>query len=1018
MKRAALCILIIVAALFVFTACDTTDDVTFYQESVEGKYGDGITTVGFVTPAQPPAEYTDLQRVEKKIFFDTRLTGYHYCGVYVVKGEEITITVPEDKKDAGLYAVVARYSSSAFTVKIEDTVTKFVSPVSGTLDIFLGNCLGDDFWQATVSGGIAGTYFRLGIDKQADWEKETDYAVLDGANVRIYAPAQSFINSDDLVCAATWWRSFVEYIDRLTVGNFGEDKTCPTDIFIGQEYSSVSYDAQKDIIYLPYDKAGDVCSYSSLTKGRLWDVMIAVVREKTEACGKFDKATLDGGVADILCAAAYIQLTNSIAKQEDSPVYWINNPYECLRGSLSSDWDAYGDLSLFVNLMHSFGTQKITDAFTVFDAQREISPKQRIYEYMLTQGVNIFDYLSEVYGFVPEIKHVGDCVPYVALQSKYALGAQPASNATGVIVNSGEKCTFDFANDVVTTAKSFTFDDSSLISSGWTKNQDGTYSFMPSDSHKNSEFVLNFTADGQSISLEGRLTYNIAVSVFSRYENVPYRDMKTAVKDYAEHGEAYLTQTSARSTASIPQASEEDDKIYTFSVNNGVIQVPETAKYRIYIKSKGITRVDFGVPEYMFTMFENTLTVNDYTEELFYEIDLEKGVSYYYDIYILATKGNSYATLGIQKVGEDVIRDIDENYLIYGDFDRDDIYRYGVAEYVPYTFNVNPEGRKAIENNGNRQVVKAPEAQQGSDIGAITDNNNSSAFVSAPVEQHEYVINLGDSLRMEYLSFYLGETQGVDFALSLSSDGENFEKVAEGHASDFTDVSFEKARRARFIRLQLSKEDGTAFSSTVYGFECGVYTKEATIVPSNSSKVLYQGKWQYKTGGISVNGWILESYGNDAAIEFNFYGTSVSVYCAKGAEYGAMQIYVDGKLNSATDLYSEQTKYNENVFSIEFQQPGKHTVRIVPASNDDVINLDYFTVVYAKQDEVPPEVGNLWYFSIIPAFLIVVFIVCLCLDIADKRNKKKKKVFAKHTDGMQENMPEEENADKHSDDKE
>ena len=193
--------------------------------------------------------------------------------------------------------------------------------------------------------------------------------------------------------------------------------------------------------------------------------------------------------------------------------------------------------------------------------------------------------------------------------------------------------------------------------------------------------------------------------------------------------------------------------------------------------------------------------------------------------------------------------------------------------------------------------------------------------------------------------------------------------------------------RIKYVRLTLTSDK--PFASVVKDIYCGIYTKEATIVPSNSSRVLYQGKWQYKTGGISINGWILESYGDDAAIEFNFYGTGISVYCAKGDAYGSMQIYVDGKLNGAVNLNSKETQYDCNVFSVEFQEPGKHTIRIVPSSNDDIINLDYFTVLYAEQEEASPEVGNLWYFAIIPAVLIVMFAVCAALDIADRRKKKR-----------------------------
>ena len=97
MKKAVVAILMILACALVFVSCDTKDDVTYYQESVVGKYGDGISLTGIVVPETAPVEYVDLPRVEKSIYFDTRLEGWHFGGVYVVKGEEINVTLPEDK---------------------------------------------------------------------------------------------------------------------------------------------------------------------------------------------------------------------------------------------------------------------------------------------------------------------------------------------------------------------------------------------------------------------------------------------------------------------------------------------------------------------------------------------------------------------------------------------------------------------------------------------------------------------------------------------------------------------------------------------------------------------------------------------------------------------------------------------------------------------------------------------------------------------------------------------------------
>ena len=94
--------------------------------------------------------------------------------------------------------------------------------------------------------------------------------------------------------------------------------------------------------------------------------------------------------------------------------------------------------------------------------------------------------------------------------------------------------------------------------------------------------------------------------------------------------------------------------------------------------------VVFGVKDQDFVMFENILTVGEYTNELKYEIKLQVGFKYYYTIYNLSNKGSGYAKLGIlesdislQDVNDDDI-DINEDYLVYNDkhLTRDDIVKF------------------------------------------------------------------------------------------------------------------------------------------------------------------------------------------------------------------------------------------------------------------------------------------------------------------------------------------------------
>ena len=988
--------MILVACVFVFVSCDTKDDVTYYQETVVGKYGDGISLIGTVTPQGEISEYADLPRVEKAVCFDTRLEGWHFCGVYVVRGEKITVTLPEEKADGSVVATVGRYeaSANAYSVPLDEPTVTFESPVSGLLEVDLGDCYGDEFWTLTVSGVVAASYFRLGLDRVADWKNSAGYAVVDATNVRIYLPAQYIDSADDVAKAASWWRSFCEYADGYTTGIFGEDKLSPTDIYVGGNVSQISYDKEKDVLFLPSDLASVMLDAEALSHGAAWDAMLGFCKGKALYAG-FDAAD---EVAQIIAAGAFVTLTDSVLGTDSGDEYWINNAYDCLRRSLAGELSEYGDLAVYVNLIHSFGEKEVAETAVGYavlededgsEAEEKPSLAQYFCNTFAQKGIDLEPYMNGIFGLSVE-QTLSDATVYVPVQSAYAIGASAGEDKTGVTVNSGERVGFDFAGAVVTSAEKVELVEVRLGDKEWKAGEGGLYEYKPVADVKEQNFTLVFEADGVKTELHGRFTCNVAVSVFSRYENVPWRDMKTAVKEYGESGDKYLVSSSAVFKAEVPQNDEVDDGVYTFSVNNGVIQVDETATYVVYVRSKGMTRVDFGVPQYMFTMFENTLTVNEYTDLLCYEIELQEGVSYYYDIYILATKGNAYACLGISKKGEQTIEDVDDGYLVYYPFDRDDIQTYSAPELVPQSFGVSREGGKNFEDLGTK-LVAYPKAEQGSSAGAACDGNDDTYFTSKPALTHTYVYEFDEAVQADYLILRTNNS-GVGFELAVSEDGTDYTVCDDGILNKNINRTFVKPVAIKYVRLTMTSD--VEFASVVKDIYCGVYTKEATIVPSNSSRVLYQGKWQYKTGGISVNGWILESYGDDAAIEFNFYGTAISIYCATGDVYGSMQIYADGKQCGLVDLYSRSTQYNRNVFSIDFNTAAKHTIRIVPSSNDDIINLDYFSVVYAEQHEATPEVGNLWYFAIIPAALAAVFAVCAALDISERRKKKRKKQTA------------------------
>ena len=75
------------------------------------------------------------------------------------------------------------------------------------------------------------------------------------------------------------------------------------------------------------------------------------------------------------------------------------------------------------------------------------------------------------------------------------------------------------------------------------------------------------------------------------------------------------------------------------------------------------------------------------------------------------------------------------------------------------------------------------------------------------------------------------------------------------------------------------------------------------------------------------------------------------------------------------------------IFAIDFDYPMEHSIKVMPAGNDDVINIDYLAYIRVEEESIDQNMGVLYYVLIIPAAIIIALIGAA---IADRVSKKKK----------------------------
>lgn len=965
MKRLLTATILVLVCVIALCGCSAGEDERTYRDAADGRYGDALSLSG---------ELAEDGKIVREVVFDDRLEGWHYLGVTARAGETLTFELSEEYAEYGLTAAVGRGGEEERTTLVGESC-EWTPSVSGQVEVFLGDCIGRDAGGLTVSGGYPSSYYRAGVDRTSTVSAD---AIIDGTTARIYLCGNG-TDGYDAAATARWWRSAAQMIFEFFDVDFGVGEGVPIDIFVtGGELRA---DAEEGAVFVPASMAADVFDYDRLTSGSAWSVLCKVV--ELVAGGEVSPEA-----ERWMTTVVYVLMTDNAATGGGSPE-GIGGGATCLEATIAGvEPDLAADYA-FADLLHSFGADKAVRFISAYESGENFA--DAFYAAALeVYGLDVANFLT-LFGLeVSDEVRDADAAEYVPVQSSYTLGAN-AFNATGTVVKAGESTAFDFASSIVTTAADYMVEVRSDHPERWSE-RDGIWYYTPAAGEVEDVFELVVTADGEEHALEGKLTYDITVGNVAVYENVPYREIDEAVDGYEDAAPTYVRATD---TAGVPEAQiEGDESVYVLSVGTGSIQVDKTAEYEIHLRSRGVVRVDFGVPEYTFTMFRNSLTIDEYFGELYYVLELQEGVVYDYEVYALSTKGGGFASLGIREAGStDAVTDIGKDMLIYDGYDRADVDGYEALDVKPRGFDIQPAERVAFDNS----VIVAVDAPEGEteDTIALTDGDRHTVYqVASAAAEQRYALTLNGT-RFDWFGFDC-TVGGLGYRVLVGESAQDAQEAASGTTragANYVDLG---ASSAAYVALELTAD--APFGDCVADLSVGTTMPECEVVPSEASGVFYQGGWDALGGVIGVNGTVLRSYGRDAAVEYSFRGEYIAVYCAKGPDYGNMLVYLDGVLQTNVDLFSERDEYGCLVWSRHFGAGGEHTLRLVADTSEDAINLDHFGVIFTDAEQAPPEYGNLTYLIIIPAVLLVVLIVCLCLDANDRRKRRMRTSSASKSD--------------------
>ena len=987
MKKVGLALIIILivsmASLMLFSCSDVTQSIT-YNNVIESKYGDAFIDLATTDAPDSATEFASEKRITRKILVDGRVKGSHILGLYAPMGEQIEVTI-DAAEIANGHSIEFNENCSLgevpFSLTINSVTTTFSRTLAGAmLELKVADKCANTF-EITIKGAVDMPYYRYGIDDDISYDEVGNYAILDCTNVRIYQATEKIEDIQEPKKVMNWWRNAVTFMDEILGLSFWDNDYSPMKIYIRKAMANTDppeVDVENNCIYLPEIYDMSLVNWDTIyaDKGYTGDTSVynmlkLVAQLKVEKSGVFKDTYLKDYIVDILTQLTYIDMVDA---------YYANNAYDVETPNPLYVTDAentgliiYGGeltnsqkyCALFTNIYYSFSRDVVKDLLIEIRKEK-LTDARTIATFADEQEINLTELANKLnislYG--SDIEKMSGYSAYPLIANKLTYGGCINSAQTGYHVRIGEKKIFDFADNCVPYGE-YQIDGILGQEGAWVRLDDGKYEYTPSADKLSDTFTIVLKKGDQEVKLIGAITVDIAISEYIRYENVSFKTLDDAKSGYKD---ILPTKVESRLTASIPLEGEEKaDK--TFSVAQGAIEVEETGYYTLFLKSSGLCSVSFGVKEYYAEIFNNSLTVPTYTDELSYTAKLEEGFKYIYTIYNLANSGLGYAQLGI-KYGNDPIVDIDDTYLVYSKLDRNNIVEYSAPQYYIEAMSMQEAEYNKAETTKIAQFVNIPTYE----IGKTSDVIEKDSKVS-------FVLPLKETDTINYVRMTVADMEGVKVTIY----GGVMYKVALGtiELKDGLNTISCEERNADSIKLEFTAPFD--YKLHILDLETGECISAMTIIPSSSTDIEYISEWETSRDYIALNGRLAVSNSDNSELSYSFNGNEISIYATVGPAFGAAKIIIDGQDKGLVDLNSTKVECAKLIFNQKLKD-GDHTIKI-SAVDSSPINLDYLAVSSFGETKQKNDFSKLWYVSIIPGILLIVGIVFISLDAREKKKK-------------------------------
>ncbi|MDE7165032.1 MAG: M60 family metallopeptidase [Clostridiales bacterium] len=143
-----------------------------------------------------------------------------------------------------------------------------------------------------------------------------------------------------------------------------------------------------------------------------------------------------------------------------------------------------------------------------------------------------------------------------------------------------------------------------------------------------------------------------------------------------------------------------------------------------------------------------------------------------------------------------------------------------------------------------------------------------------------------------------------------------------------------------YYTLTVTKSENDYFVASSMGFATRRALVSGTVMEADNVMFKYDGNWKINAGFYTF-GHVYEG-SSGATIKFTFTGSAFGVFAYKGAEYGGMEVFIDGKSVGKVDLQGAGAGSQLVFLSDDLSKDCKHTVEI--RCNNGVADIDHIVL--------------------------------------------------------------------------